>query len=423
MALGNILGIGQQQPNILGGGMGQPRIPYGQNQAVTMAALGLIGAPTLNEGMSRAAQMIPAGMAANTANRVDMRNQADKARTRAAMNAAVKLKSKMPLTPEEQAALDAAPEVMLQFGFPDKKDLMAVGSRIYDSTEGKWIDPPAGGGSFEGTALDAQDSNNIIRGQTDPAFRSSPEYALSWSRQFETPKLVAGGTDEQGNQVMRPIMPTIPPGLQGPGTGAPSMAAPGGAPQQMPAPTGGASPQVPGQPRVGDPIITGRTKEPDTIRTQREKVNQSFKAIDEELNRYVELVKQEGVSAIPGQARDKLNTVRQGIMLQLKELFNLGVLNGPDLSLMERMIYDPVVDVTKEGGLTSLPDQLVTGIAGGSLGIASPGDRAEQSANELRRMMENIKRSVANQPGADPPTLPQGGTFDWTPDGGLRPAQ
>ena len=29
MALGNILGIGQQQPNILGGGMQPPRIPWG----------------------------------------------------------------------------------------------------------------------------------------------------------------------------------------------------------------------------------------------------------------------------------------------------------------------------------------------------------------------------------------------------------
>lgn len=243
MALGNILGIGQQQPNILGGGMQQPRIPWGQNQAVTMAALGMLGAPTLNQGLQRAGQMVPVGMAANIATQDRMMTQADKARTRAAMNAAIKLKSKMPLTPEDQAALDASPEVMLQFGFPDKKDLMAVGSKIYDATEGKWITPPGGaGGPYEGTGMDNQNWNIVLTG--DPA---SPQYAAAYSQLFS--ERMEPSIDAAGNQVIVPIKPVIPPSVRPPVGGPPP-------PQRS-------EQQAGGDPRVGAPIVIGNPKPSD----------------------------------------------------------------------------------------------------------------------------------------------------------------
>lgn len=40
-------------------------------------------------------------------------------------------------------------------------------------------------------------------------------------------------------------------------------------------------------------------------------------------------------------AQRQLESSRMALLLQTKELFNLGVLNGPDLELMERMIGDP----------------------------------------------------------------------------------
>ncbi|ESZ17540.1 hypothetical protein X735_01340 [Mesorhizobium sp. L2C085B000] len=129
-------------------------------------------------------------------------------------------------------------------------------------------------------------------------------------------------------------------------------------------------------------------KPTETQRNRVSSVNQAFDAITGELDRYSELVAKTGIEAMPGASKDNLNTVRQGIMLQMKELFNLGVLNGPDLQLMENMIYDPVVDVTKDGGAWNLPSQVYTAAIGGA------GDRAANSVKELKRMLEGIKASV-----------------------------
>lgn len=160
------------------------------------------------------------------------------------------------------------------------------------------------------------------------------------------------------------------------------------------------TPDPQGQSRPGQIQLTpGKAQLPTEAQRNREAtVDQAFKTITGELDRYAELVGRTGIEATPGEAKDNLNTVRQGIMLQLKELFNLGVLNGPDLSLMERMIYDPVVDISKEGGITNLPDQIWTGITGGA------GKRATNSVTELKRMLENIRSSVSGASSDAKPT-------------------
>jgi hypothetical protein len=135
-------------------------------------------------------------------------------------------------------------------------------------------------------------------------------------------------------------------------------------------------------------------------RNRRAAVDQAFQAIGAELDRYQALVDQHGIEAMPGEAKDSLTSVRQGIMLQMKELFNLGVLNGPDLQLMENMIYDPVVDPAKEGGIRNLVDQALTGLTGGA------GERARNSVTELKRMLENVRSSVS---GEASPSSPDGG--------------
>lgn len=45
-----------------------------------------------------------------------------------------------------------------------------------------------GGGQYEGTGIEAQDSNIILRGIKDQAFAQSPEYAMAYERQYSTPK-------------------------------------------------------------------------------------------------------------------------------------------------------------------------------------------------------------------------------------------
>lgn len=251
---------------------------------------------------------------------------------------------------------------------------------------------------FEGTSLDAQ-AWNILQ-NTDP---SSREYATAYS--------IVAQPKQQLVQTADGLVPVlVPPQL-------PSwLKAPGGSPE---APTGPGAPQgnaalpqsAPQGNAVAGSAIPGTIKPTETQRNRVSNVNQAFETINGELDRYADLVKKNGIEIMPGEGKDNLNTVRQGIMLQMKELFNLGVLNGPDLSLMERMIYDPVVDVTKEGGVVNLIPQLWTGATGGAE------ERARNSVAELKRMLGNIKESAAQSiaaPGqqqAAPP--PPGGIVDY----------
>mgnify|MGYP001611371708 FL=1 len=48
-----------------------------------------------------------------------------------------------------------------------------------------------------------------------------------------------------------------------------------------------------------------------------------------------------GLETFPGESKAKLKTTYQTTLLNLKEFFNLGVLNGPDLSVLQGIIPDP----------------------------------------------------------------------------------
>ena len=155
----------------------------------------------------------------------------------------------------------------------------------------------------------------------------------------------------------------------------------------------------PGNPDAGVERIPGVLTEQQI--NDRVKATKATSTIDSELTRYEELVDKYGVELTPGVGRDQLVTVRQGIMLQLKELFNLGVLNGPDLALMENMLWNPVDPV---GGAYS----------------AMTGDaklRAKSSAAELRRMMESISGSAVSGEADIGGNLTRNddGTLTWSP--------
>jgi flagellum-specific peptidoglycan hydrolase FlgJ len=249
--------------------------------------------------------------------------------------------------------------------------------------ETKDIVAPGGTGEFrfEGSSVEAQSLNGLMdSGQITPeqaqqlGAGKTITNPADGSMMFLTPQGVFGQTGGGGTP-----QPISPPTL--------------GAPAEVPVspetvPPGEAGPEIPLREGV-IPLTPGKANMPtDTQRNRKASVNQAFDVLTGELDRYAELVGQTGIEAAPGEAKDNLNAVRQGVMLQLKELFNLGVLNGPDLSLMEKMIYDPVVDLSKEGGVANLPDQIFTGLSGGA------GKRAENSVAELKRMLGNIKASV-----------------------------
>ena len=110
------------------------------------------------------------------------------------------------------------------------------------------------------------------------------------------------------------------------------------------------------------------------------KYEASAKQLDASLKRYEELVGKYGASYLPGQERNELSAVRTDIQMQLKTMYDLGVLNGPDLALMNKMIFDPVVDVTTKDGIMSAAGQVWNNVAGSTPSLAT------SSAQKLREM-------------------------------------
>lgn len=265
-------------------------------------------------------------------------------------------------------------------------------------------------GPFSGSSVEAQSLNWLVNNG-----KLTPEQAaqLGAGKPITDPSTGAiifmtpeGIFQRQPGQHPQPVIPQeggggsqllSPTPLGGPIQSPPQQPAPEA---QQPAARSGAIPLTP--PKA--------EKVPDATRNATAKVNQAFDTIGSELDRYSELVGKHGVEVMPGEAKDNLNAVRQGIMLQMKELFNLGVLNGPDLSLMERMIYDPVVDPLKEGGLANLPGQAWNAVAGGA------GERAKNSVAELKRMLTNIRdatnRAAAGTVGRQPAPAPADENID-----------
>lgn len=271
--------------------------------------------------------------------------------------------------PELAAIADAgAPIDALWKSALDKKNRNLVNAgdgRIYDADSGQWITAPGAEESlFEGNSVEAQSLNGLVKSGA-----LTREQAL----QLGAGKVVTNPADGS-------LMFMTPQGIF-----------------SKPANGGEASPVQPNAPSGGIPLTGPKPEKPtESQRNRVSQVSQAVQAVNDALDRYQQLVDKTGLSVVPGKDQDNLKQVRQGIMLQLKELFNLGVLNGPDLMLMENMIYNPVVD--GEGGYTSLLGQGLT-----SLGIG--GDAATRSRNsvsELKRMLTQIEKSVMDTNPAAP---------------------
>lgn len=69
--------------------------------------------------------------------------------------------------------------------------------------------------------------------------------------------------------------------------------------------------------------------------------NAKFDRIETALNAYSELIEKHGSQLFPDEGKNKLKTAYTDLQMELKELFNLGVLNGPDLAILEKALTDP----------------------------------------------------------------------------------
>jgi hypothetical protein len=137
-------------------------------------------------------------------------------------------------------------------------------------------------------------------------------------------------------------------------------------------------------PRTGAtvPVPGVQPKPPEAIRTNALKADAAYRSLSTALDDYQRLIEREGIAAFPGQARDAVTQARTNIQLQLKELYNLGVLNGPDLQLMEQMLIDPSPSITNM--------------------IANPSGRVRASVQRLKQMLETVRNNALGAAGMQP---------------------
>ena len=132
----------------------------------------------------------------------------------------------------------------------------------------------------------------------------------------------------------------------------------------------------------------------------------AISTLKSELDKYADMVENHGYEFAPGQERDALVALRRNIQLQAKELYNLGVLNGPDLALMDSMMFDAT-----PSGPIDVPLSAAQGAIGQFVPGMSPGVRARANAEQLKESftkLYNDKRSALGLPVDDGPPDPLG---------------
>jgi hypothetical protein len=125
-----------------------------------------------------------------------------------------------------------------------------------------------------------------------------------------------------------------------------------------------------------------RGKSPDVptnVRSDAIKADQAYTSLMSSLDDYQATVKKSGNVALPGAEKDAVNRKRRNIQLQMKELYNLGVLNGPDMMLMDQMLFDPNASLNPWSE---------------NFGFAmDPGGRVEKSVKDIKEMMRQQRNS------------------------------
>lgn len=101
----------------------------------------------------------------------------------------------------------------------------------------------------------------------------------------------------------------------------------------------------------------------------------AYRALMSGLDDYERQFKESGGTVIPGAQKDSLDTARRNLQMQMKELYNLGVLNGPDLALMDQILVNP----------TGIGNNILD-----VLGISDLDERVPANIEQVRRLMTQM---------------------------------
>lgn len=86
------------------------------------------------------------------------------------------------------------------------------------------------------------------------------------------------------------------------------------------------------------------------------KIKHSLMSVMESLDDYDRIFASGGGAIMPGVQRDKLRKQRTAIQMQMKDLYNLGALQGPDMALLDSLMVDPTAFGTNAADMIGLAD-------------------------------------------------------------------
>lgn len=184
--------------------------------------------------------------------------------------------------------------------------------------------------AFAGKEMKAQYNNMLIQGATNPSFRDTPEYAIAWQN------LTKGEViDTPEGKIIR--KPKLDPRFKPPGADA--LSTPLTSDQITPNPD---SP-IPGT--LKDPQYIPGTRKLSSDQKDYNKdfliIDNSYKAVDNYRNVLNELGPKMKLGLLISKDAQKLYSAYMRAILVLKELNNLGVINGPDLTILRQFLGDP----------------------------------------------------------------------------------
>lgn len=181
---------------------------------------------------------------------------------------------------------------------------------------------------------------------------------------------------------------------------------------------------------------TASGKLPAAVATKNKEIEIAATNLDQALADYEALVvggeRRDGTTApgtgyaFTGTERDAVNTARRNIQMQMKELFTLGAITGPDMQILNDMLVDPTASagpinsfnpISDERGMFSVLANTAGHYAGLGTGMA---DRVKANTKQLR---EQFRQMVMNRGGAVPAAgtpPPAGGRPDPAPAAGLK---
>lgn len=139
---------------------------------------------------------------------------------------------------------------------------------------------------------------------------------------------------------------------------------------------------------AGEDGLAGITKD-DFTAGQKTKVQDAafaYTSLMKNFEEYEKLFKDGGSTAWPGKRKDALGIAHRNLQMQMKELYNLGVLNGPDLQLMNEILIEP----------TSISGNVMD-----ALGVADMDERIPANIEQVRKLMRNLAEPKLKAGGID----------------------